>query len=103
MQTSRRSFIISSATLATGLAMGQAVFAQANLELTDPLVKALGYVPDATKADKAKYPTYQAGQMCGNCLLYQGKPGAATGPCPIYSGKLVSAKGWCSSYTKKAK
>lgn len=69
---------------------------------TDPQAVALGYVSDATRADKAKYPKYAAGEECANCQPYQGKPGAASGPCPLYAGKQVAAKGWCSAYTKKA-
>ena len=72
------------------------------LDPKDAQAAALGYTPDATKADKAKYPKYAAGQACGNCALYQGAAGSASGPCPIYAGKAVSAKGWCSAYVKKA-
>jgi len=69
---------------------------------TDAQAKALGYVADATMADKAKFPKFAAGQQCGNCALYQGKAGAASGPCPLFAGKQVAAKGWCSAYVKKA-
>jgi len=68
---------------------------------SDPTAQALGYRQDATKADKAKYPAYAAGQACGTCALYQGKPGDASGPCPLFAGKNVSAKGWCSAWAKK--
>jgi len=69
---------------------------------SDAMASALGYKADASKADKAKYPKYAAGQQCANCALYQGKPGAATGPCPVFAGKQVAAKGWCSTWAKKA-
>ena len=72
------------------------------LDPKDPQAAALGYTPDATKADKVKYPKYVAGQACGNCALYQGAAGSASGPCPIYAGKAVASKGWCSAYVKKA-
>ena len=68
----------------------------------DPQAVALGYTPDATKADKAKYPKYAPGQACGTCALYQGKAGDAAGPCPLYAGKAVAAKAWCSAWVKKA-
>ena len=68
----------------------------------DPQAAALGYVTDATKADKARFPKYAAGQACGGCQLYQGKPGDAYGGCAIFAGKQVASKGWCSAYTKKA-
>jgi hypothetical protein len=63
---------------------------------------ALGYVVDAAKADKAKFPKFAAGQHCANCSLFQGKTTDASGPCPIFAGKAVAAKGWCSAYVKKA-
>ena len=68
----------------------------------DPQAAALGYVADATKADKAKFPKYAAGQQCSNCALYQGAPTSASAPCPIYGNKVVPAKAWCNVYVKKA-
>lgn len=69
---------------------------------SDPQAVALGYKSDATKADKAKYPKYAAGQQCANCALYQGKPTDAAGACPLFAGKQVGAKAWCSAWAKKA-
>jgi High potential iron-sulfur protein len=69
---------------------------------SDPQATALGYVPDASKVDKAKYLNYVAGSECSGCALYQGKAGDASGPCPLFGGKSVSSKGWCSSWSKKA-
>jgi High potential iron-sulfur protein len=88
-------------------AVGIALFAidaahAADVDPKDPQAAALGYVPDATKADKVKFPKYAAGQDCANCQLYQGKAGDASGPCPLFAGKTVAAKGWCSAYAKKA-
>lgn len=74
----------------------------AMVEPGDAQAVALGYVDDASKVDKAKYPAHADGQACSNCALYQGKAGDAAGPCPLYAGKQVSAKGWCSAYSKKA-
>ena len=102
--TSRRQFIqivpfASAALLASG-----AVFAAdpPMVDEKDPQAAALGYVADATKADKAKFKTSAAGQNCTTCQLYQGKAGAAAGPCPLFAGKQVAAKGWCSAWAKKA-
>lgn len=75
--------------------------AQAKVDEKDPTAAALGYVHDASKADKAKFKNYAAGQNCGNCALYQGKD-AAWGNCPLFTGKQVAAAGWCSAYAKKA-
>ena len=102
--TTRRTFI-QILPLAGALALGAkgALAADAaTVDPKDPQAAALGYVADATKADKAKFPKYAAGQNCAGCQLFQGKAGDATGPCAIFGGKKVSAKGWCSAYTKKA-
>ena len=100
--TTRRS-LIQIFPLAGALALGaSAAFADApKLDEKDPQAVALGYVADATRANKAKFPKYAAGQVCGGCQLYQGKPTDASGPCAIFAGKQVSSKGWCSAYTKK--
>ncbi|MBP6776542.1 MAG: high-potential iron-sulfur protein [Piscinibacter sp.] len=102
--TSRREFIciVPCATLAT-LASRSALAADPPMvDPKDPQAAALGYVADATKADKAKYKNYAAGQDCSNCQLFQGKAGAASGPCALFPGKHVAAKGWCSAWAKKA-
>jgi hypothetical protein len=52
--------------------------------------------------DKTKQPKYAAGQICGNCALFQGKATDAAGGCPLFAGKQVAGKGWCSAYAKKA-
>ena len=98
--TSRRRFIslvplLGAATLARGQGAAPLV------DLKDPQAATLGYVADASKADRAKYPKYAAGQACSGCALYQGKAGDASGPCPLYAGKAVAAKGWCSAWVKK--
>lgn len=67
----------------------------------DAQAVSLGYVSDATRADKAKYSKYADGQHCGNCALYQGAADSAQGPCPLFAGKQVSSKAWCSAYAKK--
>ncbi len=72
------------------------------LDEKDPTAQALGYKHDASKADKAKFKQYAAGQTCANCQLFQGKPTDAWAPCPILPGKLVAGKGWCSAWVKKA-
>ena len=99
--TTRRRFIQIVPMTGAALLAGHTAFA-ANVDEKDPQAAALGYVADATKADKTKYKTYAAGQACANCQLFQGKPGDAYGNCPLFAGKQVSAKGWCSAYAKKA-
>jgi hypothetical protein len=101
--TSRRSFIqIVPLAGALALCARGALAANDKVDEKDAQAAALGYVADATKADKAKFTKYAAGQNCGGCQLYQGKAGDASGPCPIFGGKQVAAKGWCSAWAKKA-
>lgn len=102
--TSRRSFI-QILPLAGALALGARAALAADapaVDPKDPQAAALGFVTDATKADKAKFPKYAAGQTCSSCQLFQGKAGDASGGCAIFAGKKVPAKGWCGAYTKKA-
>jgi hypothetical protein len=99
--TSRRQFIQTAPLVVSVLFASQQAFA-ADLDPKDPQAVALGYVPDATKVDKAKFPKYAAGQVCSNCALYQGKASDVSGPCPLFAGKPVAGKGWCSAYAKKA-
>lgn len=68
----------------------------------DPQAVSLGYVADAARADKGKYPKYAPGQTCANCQLYTAPANTASGPCSIFGGKSVAAKGWCSVWVKKA-
>lgn len=82
-------------------ALSGTALAQGQVDETSPQAQALGYVADATKADAKKYPKYAAGQKCGTCALFQGKPGDAAGNCPLFAGKQVSAAGWCSAWAKK--
>ncbi len=99
--TSRRRFI--QIVPVAGAALLAARGAQAQLVgEKDAQAVALGYVADATKADKAKFKNYAAGQLCNNCALYQGKATDAEGGCPLFPAKKVAGKGWCSAGAKKA-
>ena len=103
--TSRRAFI-QIVPLATVAALGLAATARAadapKVDEKDPQAAGLGYTTDAAHLDKAKYPKYAAGQSCGSCQLFAGKPGEAYAGCAIFAGKQVAAKGWCNAYTKRA-
>jgi hypothetical protein len=101
--TSRRQFIqiipvAGAALLATRTVQAQAAMVKED----DAQAKALGYVADASKTDKAKYKQYAAGQLCTNCALWQGKATDAAAGCALFPGKQVAGKGWCSAYAKKA-
>jgi hypothetical protein len=102
--TSRRQFIQIVPFAGATLLASRTAFA-ADPPMVDPKdaqAAALGYVADATKADKAKFKNYAAGQQCSNCQLFQGKAGATAGGCPLFAGKSVAAAGWCSAWAKKA-
>ena len=83
---------------ASGLAHGADL---AHVDTAGPQARALGYVEDATKTDKVKFPAYVAGSTCGGCQLFQGGA-AAWGACALFAGAAVNAKGWCSAFAKKA-
>jgi hypothetical protein len=66
------------------------------LDAADPTAKALGFVPDASKAPNAK-----PNQKCATCAQFQGAAGDATGGCNIFAGKSVPAGGWCMVWVQK--
>ncbi len=107
----RRSFLQFASASAVGLAVViPALHAAApaaaatlpNLELDNPTAKALGYVEDATKVDKVKYPKHTPDQICATCALMQGDVKNVRNPCVLFPGKSVATKGWCASFAKKA-
>jgi High potential iron-sulfur protein len=100
---SRRTVLVSSAASCLA-AVSAASFGQSAPALaeSDPQAQALGYVADATRADKARFPKYAAGQHCGGCQLFQGQPTAATAPCALFAGKQVPGAGWCSAFVARA-
>ena len=102
--TSRRDFIRIVPLAGVALIASRTSFGAdaPKLDPKDPQAVALGYVADATKADKAKFANYAAGHECANCHQFQGKAGDAFGPCLIFGGKQVSSHGWCSAWVKKA-
>jgi hypothetical protein len=100
--TSRRQFIQIVPLAGAAMLASRPAFAQGTLvDEKSPQAVALGYVADATKADKAKFKQYAAGQHCGNCALFQGKPTDKAGGCPLFAGKQVAGAGWCSAWAKK--
>ena len=68
----------------------------------EPQAVSLGYVTDAARVDKAKFPKYAAGQQCSSCQFYTAAANAASGPCTIFGGRAVAGPGWCSAFVKKA-
>lgn len=107
---SRRSFLalagVTGAAVIAGvrsdLALAQGASAAPHLSESDPTAKALGYVEDAGKVDKTKFPAFKPGAHCATCNFFQGKPADAYGPCQIFPGKSVAGNGWCASHSPKA-
>lgn len=97
----RRVFMLQAAAGCAAAVGAVRARAQTMVAENDAQATALGYKADATKVDKTKYPKYAAGQMCGNCALFQSAASAAAGGCPLFAGKQVAAKGWCSAWAKK--
>jgi hypothetical protein len=102
--TSRRQFMMTVVPAAVALSAVStcARAADNHADEKDPAATGLGYKHDATKVDAKKYPTYKAGNVCGGCQFYQGKPSDAWAVCPLLGGKQANAKGWCSGWAKKA-
>jgi len=82
--------------------VGSQAHAQAMLDEKNAQAAALGYVADAKRVDTKRFPKYAAGQVCTNCLLFQGKPTDKAGVCTLFPGKQVAGPGWCSAWVKKA-
>jgi len=100
MKASRRSFLILGVGMGSSLVLSRAAFGEdPKLSETDPAAQKLGYVADASRVDKTRFPNFVAGQDCSNCSLYQGDAGKPFGGCVLFAGKQVAARGWCSSYT----
>jgi hypothetical protein len=67
----------------------------------DPTAKALQYVHEAAKGNRAdKGGTPAADQYCHNCRFIQAEAGDWR-PCQLFPGKAVNANGWCMSWTAK--
>jgi len=99
MALPRRIFLLSLA--ASGASLGTLARAQTMVDPKDAQAAALGYVTDAKTVDAKKYPRYAAGQICGNCALFQAKADDKTGPCTLFPGRHVAGPGWCTAWVKK--
>ena len=65
---------------------------------TEPQAVAVGYVNDARRADRLRFPKYRPGQRCGNCQLFEGGSNAAKAPCSLFGEREVQGPGWCSGH-----
>jgi len=71
----------------------------ARVDPADPAARALGYVENVARVDRARFPAFVEGSSCDNCLQLEGKPGNEYRPCKTFGGKLVAVGGWCSAWT----
>jgi hypothetical protein len=101
---SRRKFVLRLLPAAALTAAARPAVAQqaARLQETDAAAVALGYRHDATRVDKAKFPTFAPGRICGNCNLFAARGGEEWAPCAAVGNRLVNTKGWCAAWVKKA-
>jgi hypothetical protein len=81
--------------------LGRVMHAQERVEEADELAQQVGYRHNAADVDPNEWPDYEDGEVCANCQLYHGEPGAELGPCDIFGGALVSANGWCVTWLEK--
>jgi High potential iron-sulfur protein len=62
----------------------------------DATAKSLGYVHDATKAQRAS-----PNDFCHNCRYFKGDEKTEWARCDLFPGKEVKATGWCKVWAKK--
>ena len=107
----RRSFLATAAVAASAALVGlrppsarAAGESLPHLSESDPLAKSLGYQQNAASVDKSKFPTYKAGERCGECRFFQGTAGQSSGfgGCQIFAGYSVNADGWCASFNARS-
>ncbi len=99
--TTRRTFLKSSAAGAASIPLANLLAREAwatEVKITedDPMAVALGYVHDATKADRGDNPTAD----CTNCFQYTASADD-WGTCNLFPGKLVAGAGWCKVWVAK--
>jgi High potential iron-sulfur protein len=98
--SNRRVFIMKLVATGTAVAAGSAHAAPKLLEESDPKAVSLGYKHDSSQVDQKRFPKHGAGEKCGNCMAYLGKPTDPKAECDLLVDRLVSVTGWCSSYVK---
>ena len=111
-QLTRRNLLVRGAAAAAVLPLGGLLAGVVRAEelpivdANDPTAIALGYSPDATKVDVAKYPKRAgeagANQFCHNCQLALGEPKDGHVACGLFPGKRVNVNGWCNAWVQKA-
>ena len=82
----------------SGMLLTRLARAQEKVDPKEELAQQLGYTEDASTVDPAEWPTYEEGQVCANCQLFEGAEGDEWAPCQIFGGQLVAGPGWCSAW-----
>lgn len=94
-----KTMIISAVTVALAPVLKLQSAFSAPVKADDPLVKALGYVPNAKDSKDRKDKKAQ----CNTCQFYQGDAKSKTAKCQLIPSGEVAAAGWCRSYSVKQK
>jgi hypothetical protein len=93
--------MIQAAAASGAVVTGRAGAQARRLQESDPEATAVAYTLDNTKVDKARFPKRQAGDRCGTCKAFIGKPGNEWGECALIDDKAVNSNAWCSSFVLK--
>jgi hypothetical protein len=100
--TTRRTILQWVPAASVALFAGEAAAQPKPVDEKEPQAVALGYVTDAKRVDKAKFPKYAPPQRCAICQFYTAPATAPMGPCTIFASRPVAGPGWCSAYVAKA-
>jgi len=59
--------------------------------------------PESAQAKALQYVTATAteGQMCSNCVLYQGDADTPAAACGVFPGSSVGKDAWCAAWSPK--
>jgi hypothetical protein len=98
----RRVLCLVSGILGTVVWMRQAKAQFPRLDENDPSAKMVGYLEDASRVDRKRYPKYRPDQTCGSCDLYMAKPTDPWAVCTLFPRRVVAGKGWCDAYRPRS-
>ncbi|MGE5865660.1 MAG: high-potential iron-sulfur protein [Rhizobacter sp.] len=102
--TSRRTFLLTTLSCAGTAAAAPPARKPAPprpLREDDPHAVAVGYVEDAARVDRKRYPKFTPDQDCARCDLYKAPVDAPWGPCTVFPGQLVAGRGWCDVFVTR--
>jgi hypothetical protein len=96
----RRHFLLQQLPLAaiSLVALAQAAEAPKPVAEDDPEAVKLGYKADAAKVSKKEAPSFEDGQNCMGCSLFNRISGTAFGKCEALAMRPVAEAGWCKAF-----